>query len=439
MQGNEVNKLSSIIDKSHIEALAKKGLSNCMGKIRKKVMIIHHCGFIGGAGVSLLNMVDSLKEIYDVEVYIPNSPSELKGEFQSNDSSVCTYPFRMGQILYYNGGFNLYNPKFWYYAVVQTISQVGYWKNIIKEKKPDLVIVNSQVLCWLGKIFKECNVKSICYVRETMLGNSSNIMNKMIKSMLETFSAVFFISEYDKKNANLKRTCGIVVPDFVEVERYEDAVGRKKACELLKLDENAFNILFVGGVSELKGMHIAVKSMELLKNKQATLIIAGQGYIRHKITGLLSAIQYIRQHKNIQYSRMIEKMINVNELQDTIKFIGIQSDISIAYSASDVLIFPMTKAHQSRPAFEIGVQKKPVVISNFENIKEYVTDGVNGLVFEPGNPEDLAEKIDQLINNFSLKKNLGEKNYERTLQEHGKKVVMNTMIEEIENLLERVI
>ena len=45
-------------------------------------------------------------------------------------------------------------------------------------------------------------------------------------------------------------------------------------------------------------------------------------------------------------------------------------------------------------AFAVGT---PVVASNMGSMSELMTDGETGLVFEPGNPQDLADKVQQLL------------------------------------------
>jgi glycosyltransferase involved in cell wall biosynthesis len=54
--------------------------------------------------------------------------------------------------------------------------------------------------------------------------------------------------------------------------------------------------------------------------------------------------------------------------------------------------FPMV----IREAFACG---KPVIASKLGAMAELVEDGKTGLLFEPGNPEDLAEKIKWMLDN----------------------------------------
>jgi glycosyltransferase involved in cell wall biosynthesis len=56
-------------------------------------------------------------------------------------------------------------------------------------------------------------------------------------------------------------------------------------------------------------------------------------------------------------------------------------------------------------AFALG---KPVIGSRIGGIPELVRDNETGLTFEPGNAEDLSEKIKELLGNSSLLIKMGE-------------------------------
>lgn len=83
-------------------------------------------------------------------------------------------------------------------------------------------------------------------------------------------------------------------------------------------------------------------------------------------------------------------------LEDKIEFLGLQpqKDISMCYEEIDAFIFP-TLLNESLglvglEAMSCGL---PVIASNIGAPSSYVLDAVNGYLFEPNNPEDLAIKI----------------------------------------------
>jgi glycosyltransferase involved in cell wall biosynthesis len=62
---------------------------------------------------------------------------------------------------------------------------------------------------------------------------------------------------------------------------------------------------------------------------------------------------------------------------------------------------------------EAGAFKKPFIGGNTGGIAEFIEAGKNGLLFDPENPEQLAEKISYLLNNPEIGKSLGENLHEK--------------------------
>ena len=62
---------------------------------------------------------------------------------------------------------------------------------------------------------------------------------------------------------------------------------------------------------------------------------------------------------------------------------------------------------------------KPVVASRIGGIPEIVDDGITGLMFEPGNAEDLAEKTRNLWNRSDVCRQMGQAGREKALREYS--------------------
>ena len=397
----------------------------------RKILYIHHWGAIGGAGVSLFHTWKSLKNHFEVVAYIPRNPPQLNDFLISKGLFPTTFPFISGQIPYYSGGSTLFRPSFWI-SIIRTLQQKSYWKTIISRENPDIIIVNSKVLCWMANLFK--GRISICFVRETMKGNPNSAINMIMRSLLNKFTIVSYLSEYDKVQTNLKKAEAVVAPDFLVAENYLDKLGKLRACNMLNIDSNSFNVAYVGGLSKLKGIDTALKAMNYLKGMEIKLLVAGTYSALIDRKNAKWILRNIARVRSMIFYRYIRKYIEKNDLQAMLKIIGVQGDISTLYSASDILVFPMSEAHQARPVFEIGFQKKPAIITDFPNIKEFVKSGYNGLVFERNNARELSIAILKLKEDVALRKQLGENNYEYTLKYHTESYSMGRLIGCIDNI-----
>lgn len=144
-------------------------------------------------------------------------------------------------------------------------------------------------------------------------------------------------------------------------------------------------ILFVGRLSEKDGIITLVKAMERLP--QIKLVIAGEGELKEK----LLQIKRGKKLDNIHLAGFL-KGDKLKKLVNEAKF----------------TVFPAIWYHNCPVAIlESLAFSKPVVASNLGSIPEFVEDGVDGLLFEPGDTFDLSEKIKYLYQKPLLVKKMG--------------------------------
>ena len=73
------------------------------------------------------------------------------------------------------------------------------------------------------------------------------------------------------------------------------------------------------------------------------------------------------------------------------------------YENIDIQIIPPIIPDTSpRTVWEALSSGTPLIASNIGGIPDFVEDGVNGLLFEAGNPDDLAKKMKMVLDDRSL-------------------------------------
>lgn len=141
-------------------------------------------------------------------------------------------------------------------------------------------------------------------------------------------------------------------------------------------------ILFVGRLINWKGIDTLIEAIHLIEPDypDISLTIIGVGPERTR------------------YEELTKKM----ELNSVIQFRGLVSDSELndAYKTSDLFILP-SKAQNGMVMEGLGVvlleaiaHGVPVIGSRIGGIPDIIEDGVTGRLSEPGNAEDLAEKIE---------------------------------------------
>jgi glycosyltransferase involved in cell wall biosynthesis len=138
-----------------------------------------------------------------------------------------------------------------------------------------------------------------------------------------------------------------------------------------KQDAGAY-ALFVGRLSAEKGLNVLLSAWKRLRDA-IPLRIAGDGPLRNE----LSIHARTKGMRGVELLGQIAPQA-IASLMRGARFLVLPS---LTYEN-----FPLTVAE----AFACGV---PVIASRLGSLAEIVTDGLNGLHFSPGDPEDLAAKV----------------------------------------------
>lgn len=130
-------------------------------------------------------------------------------------------------------------------------------------------------------------------------------------------------------------------------------------------------LLFVGRLVKVKGLNTLLQAMNLLKNEDIELWIAGKGEMETELK---------------EYSSM-------NNLK--VKFLGelTQNELSDHYRKSKFLVLPSISEGQGLVLLEALASGVPIIVSDIPSLRETAEHCGAGFIFEKGSSEDLAKKI----------------------------------------------
>jgi len=174
-----------------------------------------------------------------------------------------------------------------------------------------------------------------------------------------------------------------IIPYGVDIERFNPVVPA-----LDKFPDNVPKILFLGRLDPRKGLNHLLTAYPLIKKKipEAILIVVGSG-------------PSIERYKNSIPAK----------LRDSVYFEGrVSADLVPRYYATcDVYVSPATGGETFGIVLtEAMATGKPVVASNIPGYNDVIQDRVNGLLFDYKNPEDIADKVIQTLENKKLRNTL---------------------------------
>lgn len=143
---------------------------------------------------------------------------------------------------------------------------------------------------------------------------------------------------------------------------------------------DVFVLGFVSNFIESKGWEIFLQAVQsIVKNnsiKNIEIIMVGEGPDRQKINKLLEKIN-----------------VNFHLIQSVS-----QEKLAEIYNSFDVFLFPTYKESLGLVGLEAMACGTSIIASRVEGPMSYISDGVNGYLFEKKNAHDLEKKIIQFYN-----------------------------------------
>jgi glycosyltransferase involved in cell wall biosynthesis len=116
-------------------------------------------------------------------------------------------------------------------------------------------------------------------------------------------------------------------------------------------------------------------------------------------------------------------------IADRFIFPGFRNDVPQILSCTDIYVQPSFKEALGSSIIQAMAMGKPVVASNTGGIPELVKDNETGLLFEPKNPEALAQAVLKLAEDETRRLKMGSLGRKRVLESF----TLDRMIDEIES------
>ncbi|OUQ37359.1 glycosyltransferase family 4 protein [Faecalibacterium sp. An121] len=195
-----------------------------------------------------------------------------------------------------------------------------------------------------------------------------------------------------------------VIPNGLEM-----MLGRKKTI----LCNNSVNCVLCGRLISIKGQMEAIEALYILK--------------RHGIKNVYLHFAGDLNAGNKRYIEELKKVTKKYDLQDKVIFEGQIDDMTNFREKMDIELMCSINEPFGRVTVE-GMRSNLLVIgANTGGTLDIINNGYNGLLYEQGNPEDLAEKILYALNHPDKAQKISDNAYEFsknnfTIDENVKKI-----------------
>jgi len=178
-------------------------------------------------------------------------------------------------------------------------------------------------------------------------------------------------------------------------------------------------VLYVGRITPIKGIELIIDSLTLLDDEISLTIIGPV--------------------ENYDYLNRLENLVRHSNLQDRVNFLGAvpYEELPKHYSSALVLVLPSLYENLGGVILEAQACECPVIATDVGGVKEIVEDGKTGFMLNERSAEELAEKINVLASDASLRKEMGYKGRSLVETKFTTKVYVDTILFSYEKAMEK--
>lgn len=213
----------------------------------------------------------------------------------------------------------------------------------------------------------------------------------------------------------------VEIPNGVNLKKFNLTTSSTSLKDKYELNTDV--ILFVGSLDKahyFKGIEYLLKSIKIVLDRgkiSPTLVIVGVGELKE---------YYVNLSKRYK-------------IESNVRFVGKLNDDKLVeyYKLSDLVVLPsITKGEAfGLVLVEAMALSTPVIASNLPGVRTVVDEGVNGLLVEPKNVDDLSTKIEYMLQNKGMLVKMGFNGRKKVEEKYS----WDNIVKKLENLYKEVL
>jgi len=228
-----------------------------------------------------------------------------------------------------------------------------------------------------------------------------------------------FVAAETWRLAGISRTGMPIIPNPVDVSTFcprDGAKVRKRT------------IVFAGTIVRKKGIHELIEAMPIIQEElpEARLLVAGRDAPIPRTTPTRSTKEFLEKSMDARTRRAVTFLGHVRH-----------SEIADLYRQGEVCVFPSHMESQGIVVGEAMACGRPVIFSKTGPGPEIIEDGVSGLLCDPYDPKDIADKIIRVLKDPELAARLGRNARKRVEEHFSAEVIVPKNIAFYEECIER--
>ncbi len=190
------------------------------------------------------------------------------------------------------------------------------------------------------------------------------------------------------------------LPPYVDPAEYSRPAPREaaKSCARFGIQRADQLALVVGRMDPIKGQDRAIEAFRQIAAEfpSVKLVLVGNGSFSGSKQGL-------GLPKSAGWRAHLEELVRAAGLEDRVVFTGHvnQTELDALYERCWFTILPSVREGFGLVAVESWLHGKPTIVTRRSGIAELIQDGSNGLLFDPEDPDGLAQQMRLLLDRRS--------------------------------------
>ncbi|MET0027698.1 MAG: glycosyltransferase family 4 protein [Candidatus Thiodiazotropha sp.] len=368
-----------------------------------KIVFLEHCtdNTVGGSHYCLLEICRTLdKDRFDATIVFYQK-NDLHNEFEATGHKIrIEQPFEPVEL----PGFvpnlirKVVRPPMNYLKML--VWRAMQWRTLLKQEGADILHLNNTFSTDHDAVIaaKLLGIKVVSHVRgiEKHLSRMALIMSARLDRLIVISNAV--------KNNLLNQGVSIdhmrLVYDGINEGRIVANVQNQYLHKTYRLDEKRVIFGLVGNIKPWKGQRVLIEAVHLLKQKYSNFYCFFVGAVADQ-----------------QYQAELEEYVERNGLTEHVIFTGYQKNIPDIVNSFDIFVHASIEPEPfGIVILEAMALRKPVIVSNIGAPQEIIVDKESGRLFDITNPQDLADRLFDMMEDEAARIEMGEAGYQRFVE-----------------------
>lgn len=336
---------------------------------------------------------------------------ELIEELMKNNEVVLSMPFVGHHDDFMNMGLRCIETKLERRGInpFTDFSLMRFYKKILKEENPDLVITYSikpniygGLMCTKLKIPFYANVQGLGTAFQTK--GLAQFVTLLYKTAFRKVQTVFFENQVNADEFINRK----IIP--VEKETVLNGAGINLQTYEYKSYPNNYppRFLYLGRIMKEKGMDELFEASEMLHSDGEKFILDLVGFFED------------------EYKEKVDRLVE----QGIVEFHGFQEEPRPYYAKADCVVMPSYHEGMSNVNLEASATGRPVITTDIPGCRESVEDGITGWLCQSKNSNNLYKKMKQFLHtNVSEREIMGKSARKKMENEFDKNIIVSKTIE----------